>query len=894
MPGSTPLPTGTVTLLLVDEQDSSRAWEHDGATKAAGVARLSRVVAEEVERHGGVRPLEQGEGDSFCVAFTRASAAAACAIAIQLESRDAGWPGGANPRLRMGLHTGEVELRDPRNYMGPTINRCGRLRSLAAGGQILVSRTTADLLYDSMPEGAGLLDLGPHMLRGFDRPEVIFQLCHPDLPGDFPPLPLDEKAPPVAHPAALPVPLTATIGREREIREVVHLLRGGTRLVTLTGPGGVGKTRLALEVARQLGDDFDNKVYFLPLASIDDAALILPTFAQRLGIPTEGHSRVLDTILDHLRARHGLLVVDNFEHVMAAAPDVAAILEACPRLQVLATSRHLLHLQMERAYEVHPLPTPAVTATATVASVRRAPAVQLFVERSRQGGAALVLTEDNAPAVAELCRRLDGLPLAIELAAARTRLLPPAALLSRLEQRLDLLAGAQVDAAERHHTLKGTIDWSHDLLAEPERAVFARLSVFAGGCTLAAAEAVCAGEGAGEGFLETVSSLLEQSLLVAADSRDAEPRLMMLRTVRAYAWERLAERGEVDEMRRRHLHWFRDRLEEALPHLSGPGQRDWAERLDADRDNLRAAVGHALETGDTDALSRMALASYIYLVIRDSLGELRDWTERSMALMAAAPPAVRGRHHLAAVLCAGSMGDIERARALLGPALEAFDGTGTFEEGMALVCEAALTWGDDRGRGDRLLDRATQVFQEVGNDWGLGYAYSTRGDRALAGKDLAGAVADHEQALALARRMGNAPLAGRSLTRLALAAGLGGDLAGATRHLEEATVIYRAAGYRSGLLFCLDTGVLAAVEVGEVALAARLWGTALNARQPAGGGPWPTMLPLLEAALARTRTELGDAGYRAAVDAGRGDEVGDGITAVLEVLRRAAHVEPAA
>jgi predicted ATPase len=383
--------------------------------------------------------------------------------------------------------------------------------------------------------------------------------------------------------SAPPVPLTETVGRGEDVAAVAAQLEEGTRLLTLTGPGGVGKTRVALEVARRAKDSYPGGVHFVPLAPITDPELVLYTVADRLGIAVEGARQPQDAIADGVAGRTTLLVLDNFEQVASAGAELASLLERCPELQVLATSRQALRVRGERDVPVAPLPLP--DPDLALSSLEQQPVVRLFVERARDVSAGFSLDESNAAAVVELCRRLDGLPLAIELAAARTRVLSPQALLDRLGARFDALGEGRIDLPERQRTLRAAIDWSHDLLDDRERALFARLRVFAGGFPLAAAESVCRAEGE-EDVLGTLASLLEKSLIVVAgDPIEGEPRFQMLEIVRAYATERLRERGETEVMRQRHLDWYRDLSDRAQPFLCGPGQRDWAARFDPERAN---------------------------------------------------------------------------------------------------------------------------------------------------------------------------------------------------------------------------------------------------------------------------------------------------------------------
>ncbi len=486
------LPTGTVSLLLADVEGSTRLWESQPEQMTAAFARLDQALSDLLTAHGGVRPVEQGEGDSFVVAFARASDAVACALGLQRAPL-------APISLRIGVHTGEVQLRDEGNYFGPTINRTARLRDLAHGGQTVLSGTTEDLVVDALPADAWLTDLGTHELRGVARPERVVQLCHPDLRNEFPPLRTTKSV--AAH--NLPSQFTSFVGRGTQLTEVRKFL-AESRLVTLTGAGGSGKTRLALQVASQLATEYADGVWYVDLAPITDPGLVPITAARSLGLPDQPGRSTMDTLLRFVRDRQLLVVLDNCEHLLdACAQLVVALLGGAPGLTLLATSRAPIGVAGEVSWRVPSL---------SVADE----AVELFAERARLAQTGFAVTDDNAAVVAEICRRLDGMPLAIELAAARVRAMSLAEILDSLHDRFRLLTGGARTAVRRQQTLRASVDWSYALLTEPERVLFRRLAAFMGGFDLDAAQAV-ARSGDVERFqvLDLLTLLVDRSLVVA-------------------------------------------------------------------------------------------------------------------------------------------------------------------------------------------------------------------------------------------------------------------------------------------------------------------------------------------------------------------------------------------
>src|SRR5215213_449562 len=502
----TGLPTGTVTLLFTDVEGSTRLWERDPEAMSRAIARHDELLRNTVEAHGGF--VFKTVGDAFHAAFSTAHEAVEAALDAQISLLSE--EGEVGPlRVRMALRTGPVEERDG-DYFGPTLNRVARLLSAGHGGQVLLSLSTRELVHDRLPSGVGLRDLGVRRLKDLSGPEHVFQLTAPDLPSSFPPLEaLDVR------PNNLPIQPTPLLGREREVAEIANLpRRADVRLVTLTGPGGTGKTRLALQSAAELIDEFEDGVFFVALTSISDPELVTSTVAGALSVSESAGRALKEDLKDFLGDKELLLLLDNFEQVVDAAPLVGELLSVCPGLKALVTSRTLLRIYGEHEYAVSPLELADPRHLPPIERLRHYEAIGLFVERARAAKADFSLTNENAPAVAEICARLEGLPLAIELAAARIKLLSPQAICSRLGDPLKFLTGGARDLPERQRTLRGAIAWSHALLDEGEQALFARLSVFSGGCALEAVEAVCDAEGdLPIDSMDGLSSLVDKSML---------------------------------------------------------------------------------------------------------------------------------------------------------------------------------------------------------------------------------------------------------------------------------------------------------------------------------------------------------------------------------------------
>jgi predicted ATPase/class 3 adenylate cyclase/DNA-binding CsgD family transcriptional regulator len=580
------LPTGTVTMLLADVEASTRQWEADGDAMVAAMGDLATVVNDMIGRHDGVRPLEQGEGDSFVAAFARASDAVACALAIQQKLA------GGRLRLRMGIHSAEAQRGPDKTYVGPPLNRTARLRDAGHGGQVLVSGTTAALVVDHLPAGAALVDLGTHRLKDLSRPERIHQLTHPELRADFPPL---RTLATYRH--NLPEQRSRFVGRTTETAEVLALL-DAHRLVTLHGGGGCGKTRLALHVAAALLDGFPEGVHFVDLSPVSGSEGVTPAILEALELGRESDAALERVVAEGRR----LLVLDNCEHVIGACAEVVdRLLDRGSELVVVATSREPLAVDGEVTYRVPSLPVPPEERSAGLDGLAPYAAAELFIDRATKVQPAFQPSETDAAAVADICRRLDGVPLAIELAAARVRSMTPTEIADGLDERFRLLTGGTRTALPRQQTLRASVDWSFDLLTDAERVLFRRLSVFVGGFTLDEAKAVATGDGIESHQVVDLVGLLVEKSLVVVDREGDSSRYRLLETIRAYAFAVLEGAGELDTVQRRHRdHFVRvDELDLVPPC--------------PDRDNIAAAYRFSLAKGDldaaTDAMTRLVWRS---------------------------------------------------------------------------------------------------------------------------------------------------------------------------------------------------------------------------------------------------------------------------------------------
>ncbi|MDT5402643.1 MAG: hypothetical protein QOK33_5874 [Mycobacterium sp.] len=862
------LPTETVTLLLADVEGSTRLWQTQAEKMTAAIAELDRTLADVVSAHQGVRPVEQGEGDSFVVAFTRASDAVACALALQRAL--------LSPiRLRIGLHTGEVQLRDEGNYIGSTINRTGRLRDLAHGGQTVLSGTTSELVMDRLPSEAWLADLGTHAVRDLPRPEHVVQLCHPDVRNDFPPLRTSQRVV-TQH---LPAHLTSFIGRETQLADVRGLI-GKDRLVTLTGAGGIGKTRLAVEVATQIAAEFGDGVWYVDLAPITDPALVPVTAARAFGLPDQPGRSTTETLLRFIRDRHMLMVLDNCEHLLdASAALMTALLGACPSLTVLATSREPIGVPGELTWRVPPLSLVD-------------DAVELFSDRARLARPDFTITGANAAIAVEICGRLDGMPLAIELAAARVRALSLPEILDSLHDRFRLLTGGARTAVRRQQTLRASVDWSHAMLTEPERVLFRRLAVFMGGFYLQATQAIAGNEALHRHqVLDLLTLLVDKSLVVAENTRGAT-RYRLMETVRQYALEKLGESGEADDVRDRHRDHY-THIAALLDEAANSGHQHLIEQTETEIDNLRAAFAWSREHADIEDCLRLVSSlqplwlsrgrlveglTWFFAVLTDD-GELADGVTPAVYAGALADKALI----MSVIAAPDSLDRVEESLAiarevgdpgLLLRALLACGSTAVFDADVARpyleeALDLARAAGDTRrlsqvlwwqayaatvaGEPSRALEagtEGTQLADDIGDHfvsrmcrfWGIGTARMLQGELTAAAALFSELIAEAEQA--------HDPLGlAAASAHLAHALAYIGDTDGArTAAITAAALGAEFGGFLEGVGYAplaraaLAAGdVAAATEAGEVA------------RQRLGAHPLPAgnINPIAEIALAR-------------------------------------------
>jgi predicted ATPase/class 3 adenylate cyclase/Tfp pilus assembly protein PilF len=773
-------PTGTVTFLFTDIEGSTKLWEDDAPAMQAALVRHDEILKGALEERDGY--VFKTVGDAFCCAFPTAPEALDAAIETQRRLLSEAWKESGPIRVRMALHTGAAEEREG-DYFGPPLNRVARLLSAAHGGQVLLSAAAQEIARDQLPAGAALMDLGERRLKDLFRPERVFQLLAAGLPSEFPPLRTLE-----AYRNNLPLQPTPLIGREKEVAHVCNLLRGDeTRLLTLTGPGGTGKTRLALQAAADLLDDFSDGTFFVPLATLTEAELFSSAVAETLGVRETGEQPLDETLKDYLSERRLLLVLDNFEQVLEAAPTITELLAEAPGLKVLATSRAPLGLYGEHEFPVPPLTMPDLKHPPPLESLTQYEAVELFVERAQAVKPEFEVTNESAPAVAEICVRLDGLPLAIELAAARIKMLPPKAMLQRLTSRLKLLTGGARDLPERQRTLRATIEWSFALLDQGEQVLFARLAVFSGGRTLEAIEAICDAEGdLPVDVFEGVSSLLDKSLLRQEEGPGGEPRFVMLETVHEFAREKLQESAEAGEIKRTHTEYFLTLAEEAYPELKGANQLQWLERLEVEHDNMRAALSWASEHKEVEVALRLGDALWLFWSTRGYQSEGRRWLQEALAIDGSVLPEVRAMALAGIGRLAFEQGDYDRAQEAC-------------EEGLGLLANEARESSEAKLW---LLER-------------LGWVAWAREEYEQA-KQL------FEESLAPSRKMKDTWWLATSLLGLALVTHSLGDYERATELYEQSMDLFREQGDKRRLSTCLNNLAMMVYSQGDLGRAAKL------------------------------------------------------------------------
>jgi predicted ATPase/class 3 adenylate cyclase len=823
-PGEAELPTGTVTFLLTDIEGSTRLWETVPEAMEVALERHDRVLAEVIGGHGGVVVTARGEGDSYFAVFASAVAAVEAAGACQLRLGTEQWPGGAALRVRMGLHTGDAQVHEGDYVDHAPINRCARVKAAAHGGQVLVTKTTRDLVGGRLGGGFGLKRLGEFQLRDLAEPELLYQLTHADLPDDFPPLQ-------TVHVGNLPLPVSSFIGRARELEQTAAAL-GQARMVTLTGPGGVGKTRLALQAAAQVLPRFEDGAWLCELAPIRDPARVDDAVAAVFSLIARAGQSTRETLVEFLRTKQLLLVLDNCEHLLEGAAALAGVLaRSCERLAILATSREALGIEGEQLVLVPPLGLPG--ASAALEATASAEAVRLFAERAAAVKPDFRVTEQNAPAVAAVVRRLDGIALAIELAAARVPAMTPAELARRLERSFAVLAGSRRSAVAHHQTLRATIDWSFQLLTGPEQALLARLAVFAGGATLVAAEAVCGGEDIDpDTVFELLAALVARSLVVAGE-HGLETRYRLLETIRQYGEERLEAAGETERWRARHADYYAGLLGRVREHAHDPNQEVfWAVRLGAEQDNLLAAWAWAIGTSNVDTAFAI-LAGFAPGEVRNSYPLVLPGEAALEMPGATGHPGYPLALAVSAVF-ASNRADVTGAGELCRRAAEANARRDApdwrVEETIYVARQNIATTRGAVADAARLAEQAARIAQ-------------TGGDLADASVELALAAADHvlagdapkavplaREALALARQIGAPALVATGL--LAVGAAVADIDPGQARAcLRESRELSTALGYQNALDHVWATGIAfligdqaATLELGRRAIRGLQWG----------------------------------------------------------------------
>jgi predicted ATPase/class 3 adenylate cyclase len=831
------LPTGTVTFLFTDIEGSTRLVQQLGTDRWSKLLERHRVLLRgPIERHAGAEVAT--EGDGFFATFSLPSEAIAAAADAQRALAAEPWPEDAPIHVRMGLHTGAGRLDADGSYVGADVHRAARIAAAGHGEQIVLSDATRVLAAEELPDGVTLRDLGEARLKDLDRPEHLHQLVIEGLRSDFPPLRTLGGTP-----TNLPTQVTTFLGRQHEIDEI-QLALADTRLLTLTGPGGTGKTRLALQVAARSMAVYPDGVWFVALGPISEPDLVAPTIAQEIGLPDRGGQRPIERLIDHFRGKRALVVLDNFEQVQPAAPAVGELITACSELGILVTSRSALHLYGEREYPVPPLGVPDPARLPDVAALSQFEAVALFVERARGVKPGFNVTNENAPAVAEISYRLDGLPLAIELAAARIRILTPQAILARFNDRLDLLSGGARDLPARQQTLRGAIGWSYDMLEPADRRLFGCCSVFVGGASIEAVEAVCGPSVEESDVLDCLESLVDKSLVRQAEGLAGEPRFSMLNTIQEYAAERLAEEGDPEEVRGRHAEWFLGVVSAAEPGLMAADKRRHLDALEAEHGNLRAAISWATERGRAELALKLCSGLWRFWQMRGYLVEGRDRLARALALPDVA------NHPDARMLGLEAIGGIAYWQGE-GQAAQEFylESLSLAQARKSLLDEANARYNlsfaymyttDGRATPDVAREQARKaldLYHRIGDRageartlWAISNTYWAAND------DPSEGIEHAERALAAFREVDDRFQIGWSSYTVGLFALQARDLGRAGERLAEALEMFAQAGDVSGYVLVIDAIALLAHLAGERATSAQLSGAVAELERRTGTG----------------------------------------------------------
>jgi predicted ATPase/class 3 adenylate cyclase/Tfp pilus assembly protein PilF len=785
--------SGTVTFLFTDIEDSTRLWEAQPARMAAVLARHDALCREVVGERGG--RVVKTTGDGLYAAFDDPFEALSAAIELQRGIQTLARESDLALKMRCGLHSGAAETRDG-DYFGPAVNCAARVMDAAHGGQVLLTQALVDRVEGRRPEGADLLHLGRVRLRGVSSPVDVWQVRHPDLRPTFPPLRALDSIP---H--NLPRHATSFVGRENQIREVIAHF-DTTNLLTLTGAGGCGKSRLALQVATNLLESYPDGAWFVELAALADPSLVPHTVATVLSIADEAGVSVADTLVRHLESRTLLLVLDNAEHLLnACAQLVDLVLRRCRDVKLLVSSREGLGVAGEVIYRVPSLTTPDAKAGATPEHLAAFEAVRLFAVRAQAHVAQFAVTPQNATAVASICRRLDGIPLAIELAVARLRSMTVEEVHRRLDHRFRLLSGGSRTALPRQQTLRSLIDWSYDLLNTVEQALFCRFTVFAGGWTLEAAVAVGGGDGIDEwDVLELLTSLVDKNLVVAED-RNGTTRYRLLETLREYGRDRLRESGDEERWRDRHLAYVVTLAEEAVAQLRGADQQAWLDRLETEHDNVRAALSYARTPGAEASGLRLVAALWFFWLLHGHVAEGRSHLFAALSRVRDQDESIIAKALCGAAILAFEQGDYAAARPLCEDALTMQERSGD-RAGMASSWNVLASLASIKGDYESaraLYERSLAIRRELGDHSGVAGSLSNLGHLTADQADYATARALYEESLAIRRQLGDKKGIATSLTNMGFVIYRLADYRSARMHLEESLAICRQLGDRAGM-----------------------------------------------------------------------------------------------